>query len=214
MFNRIFAGLVAATLTVLFISLTATAQGAVDDALTKLQQEVAQLAKAVDDKQSELLNVDKQLEQSSREIIAAYQRLNLAQKELNNQQEIFNSRIREVYKNNNNYNFIALLLTSENFNDFWNRVAFLARLNEVDRNLLAENKRRLSDVQSIKKEITERKNAQIEFRRQKQKELADLSRAFLEKQAQLIRMRASLQNKAKEQSTFVSEFSLTGLGKR
>lgn len=177
-----------------------------NDTLAKTQQELNLLALKIQDKQNELQNLSDQLEKSSREIIAIYQKLTLAQRDLDEEQSILNNRIREIYKNNDNNNFLSVLVTSSSLGDLWTRISFLARVNQIDREILSENNQRLEKVQGLKRDIAAKKNSQIDQRNQKTMELAELKRSYLNKQSELENL-ASLPKAGQQQSTYVSDFT-------
>jgi len=187
----------------LFAALPVSAQNQV---ITKTAKEVDELRAAINDKQTELRSLNNNMEKSSRKIIYIYQKLRRAQAKLKKQQEITNKRIREVYMNSYNNNFIVYMLSSSHLSDFWKRILFLNRINQLDRRLLAKNKIYLDRIDKFRKDIAERKRGQVELRRKIGKELLDLRHKYEDKQLELVRLR--LQLKEKPEPKYVSSFSL------
>lgn len=147
-------------------------------------QELSDLTRQIDAKQAEIAGLDGQLEQSSKDIIATYQRLENAQANFGQRRLVLNSRFVDVYKN---YDFLVLSLfvESRSFADVWKGIAFLARINAADEDLLAANRKQLETVRQIKQELVAKKRAQVDLRRQKLQEFRALEVALLEKKLRL-----------------------------
>lgn len=163
------------------------------------------LEKELSLKEAELESLNRQVEHSSREIVGVYQELGKAEKALTSHQEILNARIVEVYKNRGN--FVILILTSESLSDLWARISILSRINQIDRSLLAENKRQFDKVEYLKKQIADKKNNQLELRKLKIKELAGLRLQYESKKTTLANIPPMLQQK----KTFTSQLPPQGL---
>lgn len=186
--------------------LTSLPAAAPDNVIAKTAGEVEELRIAINNKQNELRNLNNNMENSSREIIFIYQKLRDAQYKLKKQQEITNRRIREVYKNSYNNNFIVYMLASDHLTDFWKRILFLNRVNQMDRQLLAKNKLYLDKINRFKKEIADHKKTQVEARRNMGEQILELRHEFESKQLELVKLR--LQLKSQKQPKYVSSFSL------
>ncbi|HEX21043.1 MAG TPA: hypothetical protein ENH19_00130 [Actinobacteria bacterium] len=174
--------------------------------IVKTAKEVEALRTAIIRKRIELRTVNHNMEKSSREIIFIYQKLTDAQNKLKKQREITNRRIREIYENSYNNKFIVYMLASNHLSDFWKRILFLNRVNQLDRRLLAKNKIYLDRVKHYKKEIADRKQAQVDTRQNITEQLIDMRRDYETKQFYLVALR--LETKSHEQQRHVSNISL------
>ena len=196
-----------ASFAVQFDTTTDSQSVVINPAIIKAKKELEDLAEKIDIKGAEIQELSVRLENSSKEIISSYQRLKMAERELRDQQTILNRRIIEVYKNRSN--FIVLLLTSRSLRDVWTRMAFLSRVNQVDRGLLAKNRQKLEEVDGLKNSISQKKDGLLKARREKVSELADLRLEFDKKKAKL----SALANAAKPAKSINSQVPISLLGR-
>lgn len=186
---------------------TGTESDPINPAIIQARSELDDLAKEIKEKEIEIYDLGFQLENSSKDIISSYQRLKIAEKALRDQQKVLNDRIVEVYKNRSN--FIVLLLTSNSLRDLWTRMAFLSRVNQVDRGLLVKNREKLEEVDGIRRSISDNKEKLLISRRSKVNELAEIRLEFDKKKVKL----TALADAAKPPKTVNSQTSFSLLGR-
>jgi peptidoglycan hydrolase CwlO-like protein len=156
----------------------------VDTNRQKLQLELDQLNKDIAQTQAEIDKITVDLELLTKQIIVAYQKLDLAKKELKKQEAGFNKRLQEVYKNY--YDFLVFfVLDSPNFNSLWDRFSFLAKVNAADREMLAQRRRQVKEVRQLRKGLISKKKQQLNLKKAKLVHLLELQKLKLQKQALL-----------------------------
>lgn len=156
----------------------------VDERRQKLQLELDELNKDIAKTQAEIDKITVNLELLTKQIIVTYQKLDLAKKELKKKEAGFNKRLGEVYKNY--YDFLVFfILDSPNFNSLWDRLAFLAKVNAADREILAQRRRQVKEVNQLRKELIYKKKQQLNLKKAKIVHLLELQKLKLQKQALL-----------------------------
>lgn len=151
---------------------------------SQLQKELTELEKEITETQAEIDKITANLEWLTKQIIITYQKLDVAKKALKKQEASFNKRLGEVYKNY--YDFLVFfVLDSPNFNSFWDRFSFLAKVNAADKEMLEQRRKQISEVRHLRKSLIIQKRKQLNLKKAKLVQLLELQKLKLQKQALL-----------------------------
>jgi peptidoglycan hydrolase CwlO-like protein len=149
-----------------------------------LTLEVRKLAAEIEESRDQLSSLDDELEHTTKEIIYIYQHLESSELALEQQRRALDSRIQEVYKNYNHM-ILSVFLDARGLGDVWKNFRFLAKINQSDRQLLAANQLRLTEVRRLRADLAKHKMSQVELKRRKREEYLVLQQTLLRKKALL-----------------------------
>lgn len=176
---------VAEKLTALFaVLILIFATPAAASPVDSLMNEINLLKQDVERGQGELVNLDIELERTTKEIIRIYQELDSQEDLLEVSRKTLNGRIQVVYKNYDEL-LLSIFLDAHSFTDLWKRFAFLARINKADKELVAANKFRAEKVRSLKEELAAKKTAQVELKHRKKWRYEQLEQNLAAKKTEL-----------------------------
>lgn len=177
--------------------------------INKLEDEIADMEARIDDKQGEVSETKAEIEGLKKKITET-------KKRIERRQELLKKRVRVMYKNGGAVNYLQVLLGSQSFTDFLDRVYALNLIAKQDKQLLqaqrADKKQLEKDkakveqqLAKLKDQLDELKGMQAELREKKQRKDALVE--------QLKKKEAELQEHIKEQKKALEliESKISGL---
>ncbi|HET7578115.1 MAG TPA: hypothetical protein VFK33_02455 [Bacillales bacterium] len=151
-------------------------------AIRKSQQlihEISDTQDRISQKQSDVKHTKHKISQLKNEIAAT-------EKRIKRRNQLLKKRVRYMYKNGSSVRMIQVLLGSQSFSDFIDRVYALHLINKQDKQLLdsqiADKKKLVADQEKVKKELDDLQNkldslknlkAQLKQKQQKQQTLIE-----------------------------------------
>lgn len=119
-------------------------EDAIQTKLTTLNAQITQAEKNLEQKNAQLLKLSNQLDQAQSDLAAK-------QAELNGRQQVFATRVKEMYVEGNDFSFLNVLFAAESLDDFISKAEYFECLVRFDHNLVAE-------IEADRQEINEKVN--------------------------------------------------------
>ena len=122
---------------------------AAEAAVSSLQNQIVEVVKEINE-------LEEQLIVKGEEILVATEELAIAEKLEKEQYEAMKLRIKYMYENGNE-NFLDLLLSSDNMEDFLNKAEYVEKITEYDRNMLDLYAKTREDIAVYKEQLLDEK---------------------------------------------------------
>lgn len=144
-----------------------------------VSKEIEELDKKMDKATVELTAVEKEIEAIEANIVKTTKELEEAERNVNENQETFNSRIRVMYKTGN-VGYLEILLSSSDVKDFLSRKDMIKAIADHDKELIQYMKEQRSLIETTKMELeTQKKSVEVSKSKleSRRRDLASATRA-------------------------------------
>ncbi|MCF6410179.1 murein hydrolase activator EnvC family protein [Pseudalkalibacillus salsuginis] len=155
-------------------------QNLLDAEIKKLDQQVADTQNNIDSKEKEIAKTKEEIEKLKAEIQET-------EKRIAERDEMLKDRVTAMYENGGSVQYIEVLLGSQNFGDFLDRVFALNEISKQDKQILEEHKADKKALEEMKVEI--------------EQELADLQKQMKELQS----LKDELDTQVKRKNALLSD---------
>lgn len=109
------------------------------------------------------------------EIVNTTSKIEESKKEIDEKQKILDIRLRETYKSGTKTNFIAMLLTSRNLNDFLTNVDTITRVVNLDKTFIDELNDKKAEFDDQVKNLNEQKESVVKLNEENEVKLKEFN---------------------------------------
>lgn len=155
--------------------------------LEQIMAKITELDDQINETQGKITEVEGEIEQTKVEIAALKQSIEELEKKIAERDQLLQDRARAIQLSGGSVDYIDVLLGANSFIDFIDRFSAVNTLIEADREIMRE--------QAIDKELLAKQKKQVETK------LADQEA----RQAELLKLKASLDSQKNEQASLVSQ---------
>ncbi len=139
-----------------------------DEKVTQLQTDLMNLQKELDQTTAKRQSVEVQLNETQKRLDAAQAELNSAQGQLSQRRMAYNKRLNNIYMGGGQ-NVLEVLLSSKNLADLFERTSFISMIAENDAKLILEIKKltktvsdKVAEIDSQKKDLAKQRQALVD----------------------------------------------------
>ncbi|WP_257350290.1 murein hydrolase activator EnvC family protein [Pseudalkalibacillus decolorationis] len=119
----------------------------------KLDAEIKNLDQKVADTSSKIDSKNKEIKKTKEEIDKLKEEIEVLVKRIAERDKLLKDRVKAMYENGGSVQYIEVVLGSQDFGDFLDRVFALNEIAEQDKKLLEAHKRDKKELEEVKKEV-------------------------------------------------------------
>lgn len=164
-----------------------------DEKIQSIDDQISDLVSQIKDNQDQIKDVNKQIDQTKVDITKS-------EEDISNQEDVLGQRLREVYKEGGQSNYISLIFSAQTVSDLINKIDSAGRIIDLDKKVvqdLAANKQSLDDkvtsldtkskeisklnddISSKKDEADQKKTEQVQVRDQAKADQDEFDKTYL-----------------------------------
>lgn len=159
----------------------------IEEKIQLLDEEVIAMHGVIDKNNEDIAALNKQIEDTKKEI-------EKLKEELKQKQDMFDKRMRAMYKTGGQSSYVSVLLESQGFSDFIARAQAIGKLMGLDKQIIEELNEKEKEFNDTKKALDEKNASLLELKKQNEAKMADLQN---KKKEQDVLVAAAKEEKAK-----------------
>ncbi len=149
----------------------------VEQQKTSLLKELQHLNNQLNNTQNSLREVEGEIESTRQQLEKLTKELEEAQEQLDNRKDLFNQRLRSMYKNSS-YGYLDVLFDAESFSDLVSRFFVVSKVTSYDMSVLQEMKTYRDKIEETRNSVQEKETRMLSLKNdllQKKKEVQSLT---------------------------------------